>query len=350
MVVKQFRSAGPMTLNNYTPDEVTHLRQVTEAQGSKVKYVTFCFEKGKEGTNHLQIYAQASTKLSLKGWHEQLGKRISNIVPTINQERAIKYCQGFAWNEETNAYEKKPGSENFEEFGKKPQPGERTDLISFKHRIDEGEQVMDIAQDDDMFGSFVRYGNSLSQYGQHIQAKRQREMAKESIEAFMGSRPTKQHWEVHLQSILFDGEGKLLKADPRTIYWYFDTKGKNFKSANAKFLLFTRSTYLITGGSSADIYYAYNYEDIIIYNQCASQNLKSSSEMYKVLEEFKDGYFLSTKYQTRPVSFPPKHLIVFANSEPDLSKLMIDRIVVVDILQYETSEAYRSQISSKCEG
>jgi len=37
----KFRSAGPMTLNNYTPAELDHLRIVTTFDDTKIKYVTF---------------------------------------------------------------------------------------------------------------------------------------------------------------------------------------------------------------------------------------------------------------------------------------------------------------------
>jgi hypothetical protein len=84
MVAKQFRSAGPMTLNNWTSDELAHLRTVTSTTDTKIKYIVWIQEVGEEGTPHLQIYAQAFEKLSVKGWHTALGPRISNIVATEN--------------------------------------------------------------------------------------------------------------------------------------------------------------------------------------------------------------------------------------------------------------------------
>ena len=65
MVVKQFRSAGPMTLNNYTEEEIEHLRRVTGIKDSKIKYIVWVQEVGENGTPHLQIYAQAFEKLAV---------------------------------------------------------------------------------------------------------------------------------------------------------------------------------------------------------------------------------------------------------------------------------------------
>ena len=57
MVVQQYRSSGSMTLNNYSDDEVNYLRTVVTMEGSKITYIVFCYEVGKNGTPHLQIYA-----------------------------------------------------------------------------------------------------------------------------------------------------------------------------------------------------------------------------------------------------------------------------------------------------
>lgn len=120
-----------MTLNNYTPDELMHLRAVVAKADSKIKYITWNEEISENKTPHLQIYAQAFTKLSVKAWHSALGPRIANIVPTENLERALKYCQGYTWDNATSTYIHKEGSsEIFEEYGKSPEQGKRTDLES----------------------------------------------------------------------------------------------------------------------------------------------------------------------------------------------------------------------------
>ena len=68
MPVPQFRSAGPMTLNNYTSDELMHLRACVAKADSKIKYITWNEEVGENQTPHLQIYAQAFKCLSVKAW------------------------------------------------------------------------------------------------------------------------------------------------------------------------------------------------------------------------------------------------------------------------------------------
>jgi hypothetical protein len=92
--------------------------------------------------------------------------------------------------------------------------------------------------------------------------------------------------------------------------------------------------FVITGGKAADIYYAYGLQRIVILNICASQDKESAHYLYKVLEEFKDGHFLSTKYDSREVYFPIPHVIVFSNEWPDKDRLKKDRLEVIDILRH----------------
>jgi hypothetical protein len=118
-----------MTLNNYTDEEVEHLRNVDTMNG-KIKYITFIKEVGANGTPHLQIYVQSKNVLSVKAWHELLGQRVANIVPTVDPENAIKYCQGLEWCKDTQTYEHKEGSDLSSVFqaGTIPQPGRRNDI------------------------------------------------------------------------------------------------------------------------------------------------------------------------------------------------------------------------------
>lgn len=107
----------------------------------------------------------------------------------------------------------------------------------------------------------------------------------------------------------------------RTIVWYYDgigNIGKSFFATSYR----DRSVYLVTGGKNADIYYAYNYEEVVFFDLPRS---RSESCPYDVMEAFKNGYFLSTKYECRPVRFKTPHVVVFANFMPDTSQLSFDR-------------------------
>ena len=107
--------------------------------------------------------------------------------------------------------------------------------------------------------------------------------------------------------------------DPRSILWYYDAVGNTGKSwfANS-----CPNAYVITGGKHADIYYAYNFEPVVIFDWPRDHEDRFP---YGVAEAFKNGYFLSTKYEVKRVRFEVPHVIVFSNFYPDRSKLSNDR-------------------------
>jgi len=330
MPVLRFRSAGPMTLNNYTDDEIEHLRNVDTMNG-KIKYITFIKEIGTTGTPHLQIYAQANDKLSIKAWHNELGPRIANIVATIDQEKAIKYCQGFKWNPEKKEYEPKAGSDldSVFEKGVMPKQGRRTDISS----------AIEAVQEHGLHKMMITNNEHLTTVANHYQFfkdvdhkntyEKQRKLAYEDHKQYMQTRQ-KQPWEQTLDRIITEHEHE---RDHRTIHWFHDSIGESGKTVNAKQLVFEHNAFYTTGGKSTDIYHAYQLEPIVILNICASQNQECLEHLYKILEEFKDGIFTSGKYGSTTKIFKSPLVIVFSNTAPDETKMKQNRLVVHDIVK-----------------
>lgn len=111
------------------------------------------------------------------------------------------------------------------------------------------------------------------------------------------------------------------EPDTRKIIWYYDNSGNNGKSYLATRYK-ERSAYLITGGKNTDIFYAYSYEEVIFFDLPRS---KQEYVPYDVMEAFKNGYFLSTKYEVKSVKFKVPHVVVFSNFYPETNKLSEDR-------------------------
>jgi len=110
-------------------------------------------------------------------------------------------------------------------------------------------------------------------------------------------------------------------VDNRKIIWYYDATGNSGKSYFAtKYRC--KTAYLVTGGKNADIFYAYNYEEVVFFDL---PRAKQEYVPYDVMESFKNGYFLSTKYECKPVRFNVPHVVVLCNFYPDTSKLSMDR-------------------------
>jgi hypothetical protein len=54
---------------------------------------------------------------------------------------------------------------------------------------------------------------------------------------------------------------------------------------------------------------------------------------YDFLEDLKNGYVFSTKYESRSKNYEPMHVVVNMNEDPDRSKLSRDRYDVIHIRQ-----------------
>jgi len=50
---------------------------------------------------------------------------------------------------------------------------------------------------------------------------------------------------------------------------------------------------------------------------------------YDFLEEVKNGYVFSSKYESRNKVFPSPHVVVFMNELPDMTKLSKDRYEII---------------------
>jgi len=314
-----------MTLNNFTQAELAHLRAVSSGTDTKIKYITWNEEVGQEGTPHLQIYAQAFTKLSVVAWHKALGARIANIQPAEHPERALKYCQGFKHNPETDEYEPKPGSSPMEEYGTPPSQGQgsRTDLHTARDDVMK-RSLAEVMLEGDHIQAIATHYTFFKDLDLHAQADRAYKQAKDEHNTFMAKRQALP-WEAKLHEIV--------NKPPctRSIHWFVDTIGETGKTINAKSLYFNHNAFYCTGGKSADIAHAYQYQPVVVFNLVASQDKDTSVYLYKVLEEFKDGIFSSGKYQSMVKAFPIPHVIVMSNEHPDTAKMKKCRLVVHDI-------------------
>jgi hypothetical protein len=300
---------------------------------SKIKYITFIKEVGDTGTPHLQIYAQANTKLSKKAWHELLGPRVANIVATIDQDKAIKYCQGLQWNQETEQFEAKPGSflETVFEKGVLPNSGagKRNDIHNAVEAVTQlGLHDMMITNNEHLHKIAAHY-TFFKDVDQKAVQHEKRESAKKNHYMYMATRVTEPWEQVLYQTVSDHNEN----PDHRTIHWFHDHIGESGKTVNAKQLVFEHNAFYTTGGKANDIYHTYNLEPIVILNICASQNQECTDHLYKILEEFKDGIFTSGKYGSTTKIFDSPLVIVFSNHPPDETKMKKNRLLIHDIVK-----------------
>ncbi len=119
------------------------------------------------------------------------------------------------------------------------------------------------------------------------------------------------------------------KADWRTINWYWEPEGNVGKSFLATWIFLNNPT-IICQGKSADVVHQiskFREEEkknptVIIYD------IPRTAEMfvaYGLMERVKNGLVFDGKYETSRLLLPAMHCIVFANFEPDSSKMSGDR-------------------------
>lgn len=118
---------------------------------------------------------------------------------------------------------------------------------------------------------------------------------------------------------------EIIKSEPddRTIYWFWEPVGGIGKTTFCKYLAHVHGAVAIEGRKNDILYCAAEFEsDIYIFD------FERSCEdyiSYAAMEKVKNGFFMCSKYESKPIVRNCPHVICFANFEPDISQLSADR-------------------------
>lgn len=123
-----------------------------------------------------------------------------------------------------------------------------------------------------------------------------------------------------------------LDVDPRQVHWIWDPNGLGGKTTLVRYLSVHEKVIICNGGKYSDIACLLaleeengrdlNDKNTFFLDLCRSVE---GAVSYKALEAIKDGLVTSPKYKTSTMIFNPMHVFVFANCQPDISKLSKDR-------------------------
>lgn len=291
-----------------------------------IKYMIIQGEHCKDGKKHIQGFIQFHKKKEMTAIKKILDDKtlhIENMKGTPLQAKT--YC--------TDEYQDKDGNKKdiwFKhiEYGEIDLvvSGTRTDIIGTRNKIKEGEtveEILDTSQDNTEISNIIRYGNSFKKYEEFI--------TRRTIKAKIASQYDNTIWNKIQNKILeiIDGE-----VNTRQVNWIYDEIGNTGKSYIAKYLQTTRKVYYITGGRQNDILYGYQGEGIVIID-LARTYADNLEHIYTIIENIKNGQYLSTKYETQQRVFEVPHIIVLANFKPDIKKLSLDRWNIIDTIDYE---------------
>lgn len=292
----------------------------------QIKYMIIQGEHCKDGKKHIQGFIQFKTKKRLTAIKKLLGDNTLHIeVMRGTPEQAQHYC--------TNEYTDENGEHKDiwmpqKEYGEIDHTisGTRTDLIALKNKIKDGNKLIDIlneSEDNKEIHNILQYNRPLKEY--------QNEIQRVSIKNKLLKNYENVKWNKIQTKILEILDNKV---DDREVNWIYDEDGNTGKSYLSKYIQLTRSTYYITGGKQNDILYGYDGEQNVIID-LARTYADNIEHIYTIIENLKNGQYLSTKYETRQKLFDIPHIIVMANFKPDRTKLSKDRWNIIDTDDYQ---------------
>lgn len=126
------------------------------------------------------------------------------------------------------------------------------------------------------------------------------------------------------------------EPDDRTIHWYWSEEGNMGKTSFCKYLTVHHNAIALSGKSSDC------RNGIVEYVKCNGRtpelvlipiprSFNTEYLSYEGIENIKDMYFYSGKYEGGMVCGNCPHVFVFANEPPDRSKMSTDRWIVYQI-------------------
>lgn len=277
------------TLNNYTDEDYDKLTGLVE--NNDCAYIIFGKEVGESGTPHLQGFIAFSKRVYLTDVKKRISStahfELARLVP-----ESIEYC-------------KKDG-DVFEDGVVPAGQGKRSDLDDFKL---------------DVKGGLLNF-KEIREKHSTVYAK-----YKSFVMEYVVDHSPNVAMPVYM---LHDWQQDLLEKleqppDSRTIHFIVDHSGNNGKTWFAHWYASTHSDcQVMCPGKRADMAYILR-TDIRVLILDAPRSKQGEFIQYDFLEDIKNGYVFSSKYESAIKRFAAPHCVVLMNEAPDLTKLSSDR-------------------------
>lgn len=272
------------TLNNYTPDDERKFQELD------CQFLIYGREVGEQGTPHLQGYVQLHDKKRLTWLKKNISYEAHWEAAKGTMQDSIVYCS----KQDPNPFKK----------GVERHCG-RNDLNAFKDAVKEGGYTAKRAREE--------FSEISMKYPRFVDAyiADQYDAAADVAEYPLND------WQQELWLKL------QREPDDRKIIFVVDIKGGSGKTWFAKWYEKHHRAQLLTSGKFADMAYALNMDNRVLFINCTRQQQEFLS--YSFLEAVKDQRVFSTKYESRVKHIPKCHVVVMMNQEPDPNMLSEDR-------------------------
>lgn len=283
------------TLNNYTDAHVAQL----ESLGPRVNYLIYGKEVSATGTPHLQGFVQLQDRKRLNFVKQLIGGN-PHCEKARNVPASVIYC-------------KKEG--DYTEIGSLGAgAGSRGDLDSFKDAVKGGLLSLKEIREthSEVYAKYVRY--CLEYVQDHSP---QRELSMHPL------RP----WQEELNTQLNN------EPDDRTITFVVDSTGNAGKTWFAHYYKESHDegkVQVIQPGRKADMAYCLQNTIRVLFID-APRSKQGEYLQYDFIEDVKNGYVFSTKYESREKQLAKCHVVVLMNEQPDMDKLSIDRYQIINL-------------------
>lgn len=325
----QFRNICFTSFNTDIEWETLNIGEMDTKQ--IIKYIIYQGELCQDGKKHIQGFIQFNTKQRLSAIKKLFKDNTLHIeVMRGTPQQARLYC--------TNEYIDKEGKKkdiwfNQIEYGEISHivSGTRTDLITLRDKIKDGEKIDTIlleTTESKEIHTILQYNKPLKKLEQTI---RYESTKTKLLKQFNNTKWNK------IQRKILDIIAE--RPDDREVNWIYDEDGNSGKSYLSKYLQLTEDLYYITGGKQNDILYGYEGQEIVIID-LARTYADNLEHIYTIIENLKNGMYLSTKYETIQKIFEVPHIIVMANFKPDTTKLSRDRWNIINTDDYQEDIEY----------
>lgn len=289
------------TLNNYTEEDVARVNTLVADSDGVIEYLIYGKEIAESGTPHLQGFLTCKQRVRMARVKNLIGSN-PHLECARNVNASILYC-------------KKDG--DWVEFGSRTngRQGSRSDLDDFKQAVKGGMLSLTEIREhhSDVYAKYHRF--CLEYIDDHYPTV---ELPDHDL------RP----WQVTVKNLLEE------PADRRKIIFLVDEVGNSGKSWFAHYYtrLIGETAQVLLPGRKADMAYALRPGLRVLFLD-APRSKQGEFIQYDFLEDLKNGYVFSTKYESRIKSFEPMHVVVNMNEAPDRTKLSADRFKIINLRQ-----------------
>lgn len=285
------------TLNNYDTEDIDRISHLVES--GKATYVIYGKEVGEQGTPHLQGVVCTPSRTRLAQIKNIIGSN-PHVEIVRNILRSVQYC-------------KKEG--DWVEFGTRTSQGQRNDLEAFKSDVKSG--ILDL--------------KTLRETHSEIYAKYTRfclEYIQDNYPVLDIPNHELRRWQTSLYQKLE------IEPNRRKIIFIVDEVGNSGKSWFAHWYAQQKKeeAQVLLPGKKADMAFILKPNLKYLFLD-APRSKQGEFIQYDFLEDLKNGYVFSNKYESRIKTYAPMHVVVNMNERPDMTKLSEDRYDIVNIRQ-----------------